>query len=140
MKREKRYKKLVLQNRGVSKKLAKDPSNKILIAEKKCIQAAFEELRLKYALTEYASHEWIKPIREHFGNKVNSAIAQKTATRAWNTFKKKLFGESKKVKFISKGDMDSFEGKSNDTGWRFVDGFIVYKELSFWFSLQLFYC
>ena len=130
MKREKRYKKLVLQNRGVSKKLAKDPSNKILIAEKKCIQAAFEELRLKYALTEYASHEWIKPIREHFGNKVNSAIAQKTATRAWNTFKKKLFGESKKVKFISKGDMDSFEGKSNDTGWRFVDGFIVYKDLN----------
>lgn len=71
----------------------------------------------------------MKSIRKHFGNKVNSAVAQKTATRAWNTFSKKLFGKSKKVRFIKKGEMQSFEGKSNTTGWRYVDGLIHYNGL-----------
>ncbi|QKY68841.1 hypothetical protein [Lentibacillus sp. CBA3610] len=26
--------------------------------------------------------------------------------------------------------MESFEGKTNTTGWRFIDGFLVYKDLS----------
>ena len=70
-------------------------------------------------------HEYIKEVRNHFYGRVNSIIAQKTATRAWNTFRKKLFGEAKKVVFVKKGEMDSFEGKNNTTGWRFAEGKIV---------------
>src|SRR5690625_5386787 len=71
---------------------------------------------------------WIKPVREHFGNRVNSAIAQKTASRAWLAFREKLFGKAEKVHFIPKGEMLSFEGKTNNTGWRYIDRHIVYKD------------
>ena len=129
MKREKSYKKWIREYRFVSKKLERNPTDEVLVKEKKIIQKNFTSLRDKYSLNEYASHDWVKSIRKHFGNKVNSAVAQKTATRAWNTFSKKLFGQSKKVRFIKKGEMQSFEGKSNTTGWRYVDGFILYNGL-----------
>ncbi|MBD1382469.1 transposase [Metabacillus arenae] len=130
MKREKHYKKLIRHYKGVSKKLKSDKENKFLQDEKKKIQLELKKRRENVQLTEYASHEWVKPIRSHFGNKVNSAVAQKIASRAWSAFQKKVFGQSKKVRFIRKGEMDSFEGKTNTTGWRYVDRHIVYKELS----------
>jgi hypothetical protein len=130
MKRKKTYKRLIRQFKGVAKKLEKDEENTFLKREKKGIQEELKTLRQKYQLTEYASHEWVKPVRKHFDNKVNSAVAQKIASRAWLTFSKKLFHQAKKVRFIRKGELDSFEGKTNATGWRYVDRHIVYKGLS----------
>jgi hypothetical protein len=129
MKREKQFKKLMRQYKGVQKKLEKDTKNKQLVEEKKVLQQAFKLLRDQYQLNEYASHYWVKAIRKHFGNQVNSSVAQKVASRAWGTFEKKLFGQAKRVTFVRKGEFSSFEGKTNTTGWRFVDGFIVYKNV-----------
>ncbi|MBS4178442.1 hypothetical protein [Lederbergia citrea] len=129
MKREKHYHKLIRQWKGVSKKLEKDQKNPLLLNEKKHLQQQFKALREKYLLMEYASHDWVKPVRNHFGNKVNSAVAQKIASRAWHAFSKKLFGKAKQVYFIRKNEMTSFEGKSNTTGWRYVDRHIVYKDV-----------
>src|SRR5699024_3396526 len=81
------------------------------ISDKKHIKVQLNDLRKKYQLTEYASHMWVKPVREHFGNRVNSAIAQKTASRAWLAFREKLFGKAEKVHFIPKGEMLVLKGK-----------------------------
>ncbi|MFS0904309.1 RNA-guided endonuclease TnpB family protein [Priestia aryabhattai] len=129
MKREKQFQRLMRQYKGVQKKLEKDTKNKQLTEEKRVLQQAFKLLRDQYELNEYASHHWVKPIRKHFGNQVNSAVAQKVASRAWEAFEKKLFGQAKRVFFVRKGDFSSFESKTNTTGWRFVDGFIVYKNI-----------
>ena len=72
MKREKAYKKLIRQYKAVSGKLEKTPKDEHLKAEKKTIQEKLKQLREKYQITEYVSHKWVKPIREHFGNKVNN--------------------------------------------------------------------
>ncbi|NGY77527.1 hypothetical protein F6Y02_17630 [Bacillus megaterium] len=77
MKREKQFKRLMRQYKGVQKKLEKDTKNKQLTEEKRVLQQAFKSLRDQYELNEYASHHWVKPIRKHFGNQVNSAVAQK---------------------------------------------------------------
>src|SRR5690625_285778 len=128
MKREKQYKKYIRQWKALSRKLETDGGNTTLLADKKHIEVQLNDLRKKYQLTEYASHMWVKPVREHFGNRVNSAIAQKTASRAWLAFREKLFGKAEKVHFIPKGEMLSFEGKTNNTGWRYIDRHIVYKD------------
>ncbi|WP_176446767.1 hypothetical protein [Lentibacillus sp. CBA3610] len=86
MKREKAYKRLIRQLYGVKKKLAKDDHDASLIHEKKTINQKLHLLRKKYGLTEFASHAWVKPIRAHFHNQVNAAVAQKIASRAWLTF------------------------------------------------------
>jgi hypothetical protein len=125
MKRTKRYKKLVRISRAIKSHLAKN-SNKGTMEnfqnDQKNISGEFKKLREEFGLTEYSMHQYIKEVRNHFHGKINSIIAQKTATRAWNTFKKKLFGKAKKVVFVKRGEMDSFEGKNNDTGWRFKEG------------------
>ena len=134
MKRTKRYKKLVRISRAIKSHLAKN-SNKEKMEyyrdERKSLSEEFKKLREEFGLTEYSMHEYIKEVRNHFNGKINSIIAQKTATRAWNTFKKKLFGKAKKVVFVKRGEMDSFEGKNNDTGWRFKDGKVISNETVF---------
>ena len=128
MKRTKRYKKLVRISRAIKSHLARS-NNKEKIEyfqnEQKNLSKEFKKLREEFGLTEYSMHEYIKVVRNHFNGKTNSIIAQKTATRAWNTFKKKLFGQAKKVEFVKRGEMDSFEGKNNKTGWRFKEGKVI---------------
>jgi hypothetical protein len=128
MKRTKRYKKLVRISSTIKSHLAKN-SNKEKMEyfqnEQKNLSIEFKKLREEFGLTEYSMHQYIKEVRNHFNGKTNSIIAQKTATRAWNTIKKKLFGKAKKVVFVKRGEMDSFEGKNNDTGWRFKEGKVI---------------
>src|SRR5690625_2397006 len=57
MKREKQYKKYSRQWKALSRKLETDGGNTILMADKKHIEAQLNDLRKKYQLTEYASHE-----------------------------------------------------------------------------------
>jgi hypothetical protein len=125
MKRTKRHKQLLRQYRAISKKLADAESRKdkdavrFYTAEKKEVNKKFAELRTEFGLTEYSIHAYVTPIRAHFGNRVNVNVAQKTATRAWGTFQETMFGSANKVAFKRKGEMESFEGKTNGTGWTY---------------------
>ncbi|WP_257351001.1 hypothetical protein [Pseudalkalibacillus decolorationis] len=129
-KREKAYKRCLRQLKGIRQKLGSDQYNPTLIEERKNVSMQLNQLREKHQLTEYAAHQWVKSIRQHFGNQVNAAVAQKIASRAWLAFRQKLFGKATKVRFIRKGEMVSLEGKTNKTGWRYVDRHLVYKDLS----------
>ncbi len=134
MKRTKQYKQLVHIARAIKSQLAKKNNKEKMEYfqnEKKNLSKEFKKLREEFGLTEYSMHEYIKEVRNHFNGKTNSIIAQKTATRAWNTFKKKLFGIAKKVVFVKRGEMDSFEGKNNETGWRFKEGKIITNDRLF---------
>lgn len=136
MKRTKRYKKLKRCLRVVTiklsfyeKKKTEDEETKEKIKfyqnEKNQIMKDIFDIQKEFGLFEYSMHEYVKPIRSHFRNTLNADIAQKTATRAWATFYKKLTGKAKKVHFIKKNEMDSFEGKKNNTGWMFRNRQIV---------------
>ncbi|MEH7272362.1 transposase [Neobacillus vireti] len=132
MKRTKRYKKLVRISRAIKSHLARNCNKEKMEYfqnEQKNISEEFKKLREEFGLTEYSMHEYIKEVRNHFNGKINSIIAQKTATRAWNTIKQKLFGKAKKVVFVKRGEMDSFEGKNNETGWRFKNGKIISNDV-----------
>jgi hypothetical protein len=134
MKRTKRYKKFVHISRAIKSHLAKNNNEEKMEYfqnEQKNLSKEFKKLREEFGLTEYSMHEYIKKVRNHFNGKTNSIIAQKTATRAWNTFKKKLFGKAKKVVFVKRGEMDSFEGKNNDTGCRFKEGKVISNDRVF---------
>ncbi|MEH7249837.1 hypothetical protein V7114_24015 [Neobacillus niacini] len=134
MKRTIRYKKLVRISRAIKSHLAKNHNKEkkeYFENERKKLSEEFKKLREEFGLTEYSMHEYIKEIRNHFNGKTNSIIAQTTATRAWHTFKKKLFGSAKKVVFVKREEMDSFEGKNNHTGWRFKEEKVISKDRVF---------
>ncbi|RHW38005.1 hypothetical protein D1B31_14580 [Neobacillus notoginsengisoli] len=82
MKRQKEYKRWIRQLKGINRKLARDEENPFLQNELKCVREKLKGLRDQYQLTEYASHAWIKSNRKHFGDRVNAAVSQKTASRA----------------------------------------------------------
>ena len=67
-------------------------------------------------------------MQKHFKNNIDSFTAQKIATRCFNAFKNVLH-KCNKVYFKKYGEMDSIEGKSNNTGIRFKDNKLVWNGL-----------
>ncbi|MCM3652568.1 transposase [Metabacillus litoralis] len=134
MKRTKKYKKIRRCLRAVSKKLSyyetQENKEKMTFyqAEKNQLISELFDIQKQFHLSEYSMHEYLKPIRKHFGDTLNADIAQKIATRAWNTVKKKLKGEAKNVKFLKRREMVSFEGKKNSTGWFYRTKQIIFGE------------
>jgi len=83
---------------------------------------AFSQLRQHYQFSEYALHAYATKVRTGWlTDHLDSTMAQKLATRAFQAANRVALGQAKKVRFRSKGrGIDSVEGKRNDTGLRFV--------------------
>lgn len=83
------------------------------------------KLKKEYGLSEYSIHAFVKEMQNHFSCHIDSNTVQKTATKAWRAFAKYMSGDAKKVKFKSKGDILSFEGKTNKSGIVYSNGAIA---------------
>lgn len=83
------------------------------------------KLKGEYGLSEYSMHEFVKDMQNHFNCHIDSTTAQKTATKAWKAFAKYMTGDAKKVNFKSKGDVLSFEGKTNKSGITYSNGAVA---------------
>lgn len=87
------------------------------------------KLKVKYGLTEYSLHNYVKPMQKKFKTNIDSFTAQKIASRCFKAFSKYMKGDCKKVNYKSKGDILSVEGKSNATGIKYKDGFVIWNGL-----------
>ena len=97
--------------------------------EKKRLYKQLNEMYKQYRLNEYSLHEDIQEMQHHFSENIDSFTAQKIATRVWSAFEDLLFGDGEIVHFKKYGELDSLEGKSNKTGIRFKDGFLIWNGL-----------
>ena len=97
--------------------------------EKKLLYKQLNEMYKQYRLNEYSLHEDIQEMQHHFSENIDSFTAQKIATRVWSAFEDLLFGNGEIVHFKKYGELDSLEGKSNKTGIRFKDGFLIWNGL-----------
>lgn len=87
------------------------------------------EMRKEYGLTEYSFHKDIVEMQHHYKKNIDSQTAQKIASTLWKSYEKLFFGNGKKVYYKKYGELNSLEGKSNKTGIRYVDGYIVWNGL-----------
>lgn len=107
----------------------KDQINNANEKEKKLLYKQLNEMYRQYRLNEYSLHKDIQEMQHHFSENIDSFTAQKIATRVWSAFEDLLFGDGKIVHFKKYGELDSLEGKSNKTGIRFKDGFLIWNGL-----------
>lgn len=107
----------------------KEQINNINEKEKKLLYKQLNEMYKQYRLNEYSLHEDIQEMQHHFSENIDSFTAQKIATRVWSAFEDLLFGDGEIVHFKKYGELDSLEGKSNKTGIRFKDGFLIWNRL-----------
>lgn len=112
------------------KKLQHDNTYKTLIDNIKDNGKQLNELRKQYGLSEYAMHEFVKPMYGYFKQNIDSDTGQKIATRAWNAIEKLMFGDAEQVYFKKYGTMDSLEGKRNKQGVKFRDNQLVWNGLN----------
>src|SRR3954451_17279096 len=60
---------------------------------------------------------------------MDSATGQKIASAAWDAVEDLLYGKGKQLHFKKFGQMDSVEGKSNQSGIRYKDGKVEWNGL-----------
>ena len=93
---------------------------------------AFNELNRKEEFTDFDIQHYATGIRNSWIEEhIHAHIAQKLATRAFKAVQKKAFGMAKNVRFKGKNQMDSLEGKNNETGLIFKNNTL------FWSGLEI---
>ncbi len=103
---------LIRQSKDFNKARSLKPSN----PERKVL---FKKPRERYEFSDYAIQSQSTRIRHSWiGEHIDANTGQKLATRAFNAAQKVLFGQSKRVRFKGKNQMDSVEGKTNKSGIR----------------------
>ncbi len=82
---------------------------------------AFARLRTQYGFSEYGLHEAAKRLRTGWlASHIDSLMAQKLASRAYQAANRVCVGEARRVRFRSQGrGLDTVEGKTNTSGLRF---------------------
>lgn len=91
---------------------------------------AFRGLHFQFGFREYDLHQYAAAFNHSWiGEHLDINTIQKLATRAFNAILKVAFGQAKHVRFKSKNQMDSVEGKSNKSGIRYRSGFVCWQGL-----------
>lgn len=112
----KEYRNLVLQLSGDKKK-------------DKDIWKQIGDIRDNYGLSEYSFHNDVKKMQKHFSDNIDSHTVQKIASSLWKAYYKLFYGNGKKIHYKKYGSLNSLEGKSNKSGIRFKDNFILWNGL-----------
>ncbi len=91
-------------------------------SDKHARSQAFARLRTQYGFSEYGLHEAAKRLRTSWlAEHIDSLMAQKLASRAYQAANRVGVGQARRVRFRSKGrGLDSVEGKTNTSGLRFL--------------------
>jgi len=81
----------------------------------------FAQARKHYGFREYDLHAYAGELRQSWiGDHLDSLTTQKLASRAYQAASRLLFGQARHVRFKGPHQMDSVEGKNNESGirWR----------------------
>lgn len=129
LKQRKIYKKTISDIMFLYREIKRGKDKKAVEKEIKEKYKLINDLYKEYGLNEYALHKYISYMTKQYSENIDSFTAQKTATRVWNAFSKMLFGNADKVYFKKYNELNSVEGKSNNTGIRFKDNKLLWNGL-----------
>lgn len=68
-------------------------------------------------------------MQKHFKDNIDSFTSQKIAAALWKSYDKLFYGNGKKVYYKKYGELNSLEGKSNQTGIRIINDTLVWNGL-----------
>ena len=107
-------------------------AKKISRDEKKKRSEAFSEARKAYRYSDYHLQAYASLVANKskwIAEKIDAAVVQKIATRAFKASEKVMFGRAKKVRFKVPNSFSSVEGKSNKQGLRWKDNQVIWGKL-----------
>jgi len=100
--------------------------------DKELTRALIWEACLKYGFTDAALQHYAVKMRRScwIGEHLDVHVVQKLGTRAFCAAQRVLFGQTRKVRFKGKNQMDTVEGKSNRASIRWRNGCVVWRGLT----------
>lgn len=122
---QKRYKEMIKtkEYRNLILQLSNDKK------KNKIIWKQIKNIRKQYGMSEYSFHNDVKKMQKHFSSNIDSFTSQKIATNLWEAYDKLFYRNGRKVYYKKYNNFNSLEGKSNKSGIRFKDNFILWNGL-----------
>lgn len=87
------------------------------------------ELNRLYGLSEYDFHFYIDRGQKQYSQNIDSQARQKIATNVWRATEKVLYSTGKTIHFHKEGNLKSISGKSNATGIRYRNEYLLWNGL-----------
>ena len=129
MAKTREYRSLTEQYKVVNAKYKAKPDDKIVAAERKRLGNELTDIRKRNRITLNDFYKDVKPMQHLFKKNIDSFTAQKIALRLWEAYCDLMFGDGDELHFKKFGQMNTLEGKSNETGIRFVEGRLLWNGL-----------
>lgn len=132
MTERKAYRKLNNRLKDINKRYhnCKDDKKKEAIAkERKLLYKEMNSLYESFGLTEYSLINYVQPMYKHFKTNIDSKTGQSIAGRVWSAVSKLLKGEAERVHFKRYGELNSLEGRWNESGIKYAEGYVVWNGL-----------
>ena len=123
---QKRYKEMIKtkQYRNLLNSLSNDKT------KDKDTWKQINKIRKEFGMSEYSFHEDVKKMQKHFKDNIDSFTAQKIATTLWKAYDKLFFGNGYRIHYKKYDSLNSLEGKSNNTGIRFKNDYLIWNRLN----------
>lgn len=105
---------------------SKDPASRKRAEVRK---QAFKEVRDRFGFSEYALYETFEKKMSHswIGEHLDAHTIQSVRKRAFNAATQYAYGRRGKPRFKGKNQFDSVEGKTNDSGLRWIEDRVVWS-------------
>lgn len=103
--------------------------DKAAVKKDKRVTDMLSDTRLRYGLSEYGLHAYVKMLQKRYKRDIDSLTAQRIASTVWKAAESVLFRKGKHIHFKSYHDMYSLEGKNNSSGIRYAGGRLVWNGL-----------
>jgi hypothetical protein len=123
---QKRYKEMIKtkQYRNLLNSLSNDKT------KDKDTWKQINKIRKEFGMSEYSFHEDVKKMQKHFKDNIDSFTAQKIASALWKAYDKLFFGNGDRIHYKKYDSLNSLEGKSNNTGIRFKNDYLIWNRLN----------
>ncbi len=90
----------------------------------------FRQARTQHEFSEYALHAYAQQFGQSWlGEHLDSLVIQTLATRAYRAANRLLLGTARRVRFKSRNQLDTVEGKTNTSGLRWCGDRVEWKGL-----------
>lgn len=106
--------------------------DKLTREQKKALKPLFDKrnaMLKDYGFEKFVFESEAYKMRKHYGKMIHSDVASKISYAVWDVFNSYLYKNGKQISFSPIGEFTTIEGKSNGTGLRFIDGYLVYKPM-----------
>lgn len=102
----------------------------------KLIWKNIDDIIKEFGFSKYSLYHLVIPIQKHFKNNIDSNTARGIAFKVWMAYNKLFYGNGKIIHYKNYGELNSLEGKDNNSGIKIRYNYLIWKGLKIFIKIN----